>query len=522
MADKGEIVPLSRFHALLGRLRGAKRVDAIVSRKDAAQLVAELPVQDLFFLIKETGLDDCRELVELATPEQFQGFLDLDCWAVDRLRDDATRPWLFALLDAGYEKTGQVWRALDPELTALILQRWTRIYNLAEQDVPEDEEPPFYPTPDRFFMVKITAEDGETVRLVERLLDALYRDDPVQARHTLRAAMSEPPGELEEMSHRWRAGRMQDLGYADYYEALEVYRPIDPASVKPGEGTADRPPESHLPAPLADPALKRGFLGEVLLAIDDPAEARRLESALVALLNRVLSADRVEPGDLVALAPAASRAAGTLSIGLETVARGDRARGIEVLRSVALARLHRVGHAVLLQLARLAATLGPRATRAEEPYVTIAAALRSERPVYSRLLDDQPEPGTRPFASLADVRRAASSLARLAAQVVLVHELCKADPVALGPAVTLGDVGRTAIVHAGLGHPVGELARPLTPQQVRDYAQGPAHPPKQRLLELAAAEKIPLPQESSEVIDGWLDDMVRGIGRTAVLLEQFQ
>ncbi len=44
------------------------------------------------------------------------------------------------------------------------------------------------------------------------------------------SARSEPAAELEETSYRWRAGRMADLGYIDYYEALAVFRPSCPTS----------------------------------------------------------------------------------------------------------------------------------------------------------------------------------------------------------------------------------------------------------------------------------------------------
>ena len=35
--------------------------------------------------------------------------------------------------------------------------------------------------------------------------------------------------ELEEQSYRWRAGRLADLGYVDFYDALDLFRPLEPA-----------------------------------------------------------------------------------------------------------------------------------------------------------------------------------------------------------------------------------------------------------------------------------------------------
>ena len=90
------------------------------------------------------------------------------------------------------------------------LARWTRIYNLAEEEVPDWEEPPVFPTPDRFFMVKFTAEDPEDVKLVERLIDGFLsrRSGAGPPHHPRRADRTAARG-TEEMAYRWHNGRMQ-------------------------------------------------------------------------------------------------------------------------------------------------------------------------------------------------------------------------------------------------------------------------------------------------------------------------
>jgi Family of unknown function (DUF6178) len=506
---------------LAGRPRGSERMKAILAQKDPQALVEAMPVQDLYFLVNEIGLADAQELVELATPEQLQGMIDLDAWQGDHFENRLVLPWLEMLVDAGPEKLTQVWHGLDAELAALIVQRWTRVYNLVEEEIPDDEEPPFFPTPDRFFMIKITASDDAEVRLVERTFDWMYRVDQPLARHILRAAHSEPTAELEEMAYRWRSGRLADLGYAAYDEALEVYRPLDPQSVKPDEQTREAPTDAQkLPAPLAGPAVGTGFLARVLARISDADEAARLETALVMLLNRVLAADRISPGDTTAAVAGAARAAATLSLGLETFARGDLERGVLALSHVSLTRLHRLGHSVGLQLGRLLAALGARAARLDEPYASIATALRGYRPLYSRLLDEPAEAGTRPITTLEDLRRATLALTRVAAQTVLVFDVLGADPVQIGDAATLGDVGRTATAHALLGHEasaqalrlpdVVALAEALPEGQVPETAREKV---ARAFGERAAAQKIPLPPEWAAVVDGWMGDLGRGVAR---------
>jgi hypothetical protein len=476
-----------------------KRVEAILDSADPAAAIAAMPEQDLFYLIKDAGIAEAAELVGLAAPEAVQTFLDLDVWTDEKLDDRLAVPWLNALIDAGPERLAFVWRQLDPELTALLLQRWTRIYNLAEEEVPDDEEPPFVPTPDRFFLLKITSEDPEVVALVDRLVDRLYRADAELARHTIRSASSEPSTELEETSYRWRVNRMQELGYAPFIEALEVYRPLDPSAIHIGEGS-DAPPDVPLSLAAQDAVRRPPFLTQALAAIDDEAELRRLEAALAVLLNKVLAADRIAPGDLERAQSGALVGAGTLSIGLETVARGQPARGVDALRTVPLVKLHRVGAGVLAKLHAAARALGR--ARLDEPGAQVLAALTAGRPRWSRALDDPPATGTRPFLQLADVRRVTDILARLRMEIDFVARELRADPSQFGEARTIGDLGRTAVLRASLGQPFE--VKPVSAADVLAYLRHPtppAIPPRFR--------------EFAPAIEGWMRDIERELGNVA-------
>src|SRR5687768_18603904 len=108
------------------------------------------------------------------------------------------------------------------------------------------------PTPDRFFLLELKG-DEDTQRTTQRIVEDLYRADADLARHTIMAARSEPPAELEEMSYRWRSSRLADLGYVDFYEALDLFRPLDADKVAIGEGSQDRIVEepSKLPVVVA-------------------------------------------------------------------------------------------------------------------------------------------------------------------------------------------------------------------------------------------------------------------------------
>src|SRR5437660_211312 len=114
----------------------------------------------------------------------------------------------------------------------------------------EEPEGHFFPTPDRFYLLDILV-GGEEGKALERMLDWIYRYDLALGRRIIMGAKWEIASDLEEHAWRWRQGRMADLGYVDFYEALSIYQWLDPASVKVDEKTfVAAPPETptELPA----------------------------------------------------------------------------------------------------------------------------------------------------------------------------------------------------------------------------------------------------------------------------------
>jgi Family of unknown function (DUF6178) len=465
--------PLARFGATLHTLRGAQRIDALISQDDAAAAIAALTPTEVYELVQEVGFEDAGDLIALATPEQVQGCLDFAGWDKDELEIASVRPWLAALIDAGFEKLGEVWAGLDPEVRMLYLQRQVEVFDVTLGEGPEeDDETPMMATSDGFFVLKLLGDEAAQ-RLTQQLVEDLYRADANLARHTILGARSEPAADLEEMSYRWRNGRLADLGYIDFYDALELFHPLDAEQV--GAGQPDEAPATLvdttavlLPPSAAKEILARPFLARCLTEIHQADELADLESAVAYLVNRVLAAARAKPGQQDVVQRAASYASATLSLGLEATARGEPRRGAALLRTTSLPRLFRVGYTLTLRLAKLALSLAPRAALAESPLKEVVTALASPRPLWSRQADrpgpsargedpdgsaggagarsprgiDRPGPsargepsahskpsargpsaGVRPFESLADVRRATEVLGSLAMRIALAEKL---------------------------------------------------------------------------------------------------
>ena len=519
---------MARLRAQLAGPRGYRRIDALLSSDDAEAAVAGLSPNEVFDLVHEVGFEDAADLIALATPAQIQGCFDLDGWTKDQLDVAPLRPWLEGLMNAGFEKVGQVWSNLDSELRALIFQREFRVYDVTLEEEPaEDNEAAIMATPDRFFQLELLG-DEEGQRLMMRLVEDLYRADLHLARHTIMAARSEPTAELEEMSYRWRAGRLADLGYVDFYEALDLFRPLDADKVHIGEGSQDRfvaDDATHVPLVVAEEVIGRSFLARTIAAIEDVAEAERLEFALMVLVNKVLAAGRAKPGQPEVVRRGALYATATLSLGLETVARGDVDKAQHALRSIGLSRLFRVGYTVTQKLARLAQALAARSTTAGSPTKELVAGLCSPRPLLSCAADNPPKAGVRPFESHADLRRAGELLTALTLRVALVEGL-GVDVVAMGqapePRPNLDDHIRTALARVMIG---GELTGDALSQaelnQLRNHAivAGRLVPGARTAAFDAIRARLGATQLTASgavlgvLVDGWLGDLEAIVGR---------
>jgi hypothetical protein len=531
------VIALSRYRAQLGRGKRLRRSEAILNAPNPEAAIRALPGDELYYIVHETGTRDALDILVHATPSQLQVVMDFALWERDEVPAARLGEWLEVLSEAPPEKIGEWIAGLDVELVALLLLKTARIYDLSEGDPPEESEGIFYPTPDRLFVLDVfgliegdgdgdggedaaareaphgeSAEPSESARAIIRIVDSLYRSDRVLARRLLVGARTELPSSLQEMAYRWRSGRMADLGFADHWEALEVYRELDPASVRIGEATgpASRVRPLHgdgrtgdsLRAPTALAARLSGSsapFARAVAGLTSPDEVAELHFALVALGNRVLAADRVTPGDDEAVNTALARMLATLDIAVEFLAHADDARAVEAVRTVPVLRLFRLGVSLIGKVKQLARTLerkGPFAALGaglfEDTDATVIEAVTRTRPAFPALLDDPPKTGERPFASMIDVARATEALKEAAAAQALLYALgvrpehihANADAVAATPAgLQSGDAGaidagvlaRTALVARLLAADSSSKReqpmsfQPLTTDEVREF-----------------------------------------------------
>lgn len=309
------------------------------------RIIPLLPEAELCFTVKAIGLADSAWLLEHATPEQITAAIDLDAWT--RLEPDlpALSEWIGALAATERAAFRRAVEALDPEL--LVLHLRARIEAFQKPAGDDDWLPPdSTQTLEGQFYYRAKNE-GEDLVSIGELLRMLFEEDYWTYFRLMQGAIWELESDLQEWALRWRSGRLEDLGFPSFDDAMPIYRFIRPEDR--GRIPEDERPLAGSPwsLPVWIPSLPAaaGRNHRVFDAIARLSEDERRASfyAFVALANRIAVADGMPLSDATSIPKAIDKAALWISEGLAYVARENGLDDTEVLRRVSLERLFSVG-----------------------------------------------------------------------------------------------------------------------------------------------------------------------------------
>jgi hypothetical protein len=454
---------LAEVRRALATLGGRRRLELLLDQPDPRAIVRALPADELFYAIQEVGLADASDVIQLASPEQFQTFLDLDAWRGNEADPMRLMPWIRAARGPTSEsdEDRDEWRlklgALDPDLVSLLLRSTLRIHDLEEDPDPDFEGERFVRTVEGRYMVEFVP-DGADYIAVRRLLDDLYEKDPFMAGRILSAVRWELDSDLAESALRWRNGRLADLGYPTFDEALSWFARPAVRGDAPA-GLPDRPPGFWLASFRRDALLDRAASRLT------PEALARFELETMAAANAAIVADRIDPADPDAVRGAVETARALLEMGLEALSGGDGEAAAVVLSSTSLKAIFQRGFVQLLELrwraerqAKAESTAGPLPSL-DAPLAEAIEAVLCRRPRYFPGLDlPREEWGSvsasafeaRPFRSTAEVLRTASALDDAEALRTLGTKLGFA-PVSGSPPPTLATLYLTALANERLG-----------------------------------------------------------------------
>lgn len=485
------------------------------TRDDAAELVRALPVQSFVAVARKLRDEERLDLVlPYASPEQITGLFDLDAWSRDRLAIPRARAWLDRIVDA-YEQAeverGRLTELLhdtDPELWILATAAATAI---AEFDEPDDDERRqqvmedmaalhTWESPDGFSIVGVP--DNEFGRMTLRVLSALYEDNMVEGRKLISAIKWSVHNEVEEELLHWRKGRLADLGFPEWDEAMKLFSPLARDAVTGRSSPDDELPLAHVPPDLPPAQLGRlgtDMLRRVMQRLDDDEYDLRLREFLL-LANELMAAQRFEPGDEALQERAVGQAQATLNLACELLLSGEPQDDpenyiAERIAKVGLRKLFRFGYGPLAKLRKAAlalhrdgrVSLASVGSLLDRPWGPVLASLSQWYPE----LAIEGKAGSRPIPSLRELARATALIgeAGALAQVTFAADGFAIEPVWLSRVdepehLRLGDLVRTALICEQLpdASTRGSSLRPLGPADLAWAANNLLEPGTKQLV----------------------------------------
>lgn len=403
----------------LRRQDARQKTRLLIDAPNGGELMAKLPTQEVYLLAVEQGPEHLPELLSLASPEQWSGFIDLDCWNGDQFDVAKTHRWLISLLQGEEEAVFTVLREMNFEQLTLIFKSELDILSGPEADENSDAR---IDAVKRDGGYEISYRSENSAKLFGKILDILQSYEPEFFVYLLEAVRSETMGMIEESVYQQRAGRLQDMGIPEPFSARIVYAWLDPDEYRQERLPKITPGTCKGSAPgfiltLVHP---KGLLADVLA--DGMDENLAWEMANV--VNKVMLADRIEMGNLEQVSGVISKVDAYLNLALEWLAGQDVAAAKECLTDCYCEDLFRLGYSLSLRLQRRAAVVGKTSVA---PYLdhnarACVSALNQNPPLFFEGVADPTRGGTRLFASLAEIHSVDQWLARIEIQRELFED----------------------------------------------------------------------------------------------------
>jgi len=407
-------LPFHKRRDLVRQASGPRKFDLIIDSPDAEKMVRALPPQEAYLLLRELGPDDASELVALSSTEQMTFYIDMDAWEDDRLEGERLDRLIEHLLDAGEEKVLRTLHEMDFELLVLLLKKRVTVIRGPEAYEDEDQKPEIIALTGGY---DLEFNHPEQAKATAALLDVIARKDMEFYLRLLEGVRWEHESPLEEEVYRFRVGRLQDQGFPDPFEAMGVYAWIAPDNFDPKQHakTSELFAEKGLAPPgfvltnLQTPELLSKILVEGL--------DREVGWELTFLINKILTANRVDPGDSEEVEAAMKEAYRNINLALEHLSGGDLSAAQQAFREIYLETLFRLGFSLTGELRRRAEEISrtPLFPWLDPPFRAFLDALKLKKPLFFEGISEETRGGTRPFSDLHDIRNAREWLNRLEA-----------------------------------------------------------------------------------------------------------
>lgn len=211
---------LNVIENILTEAKAYTSIELIESAVEAGKDLKHFPVQPLYLVVKDLPLDKISQTLPLMTKDQRKVCHTIDLWSKDNLDLEHFPRWVVATAECEDDKV-RLEFASSSEF-ALFLKGKFNIWTF-------DVEDPLYPDHDNYFLTEdnllLVEFDDECVYVehVKKLISDLYTEMGVENAYAhLFKYVSEGFLTLQEEEFHFKKNYMNDFGFVDYFESLEV------------------------------------------------------------------------------------------------------------------------------------------------------------------------------------------------------------------------------------------------------------------------------------------------------------
>lgn len=436
------VLPLDgTFFDSLQGLKGDKALEKVLNHPDSLRLIRTMSSEDYFWLIKKVGADRSLELLKLASQDQWQYLFDVDSWQKDRLELNRTGQWIQQLLTADPERFVQ-WFISDQEGLLYYYLYRSIVVEVKNEDEEMFEAGPEFFTIDGFFYIRPIQEDQRET--IEALLRTIAQENALKYQGLLTGLAGVLPAELEEDMYRMRNVRLAEHGFLPREEAIAVYAPLNPKSLKMDQpDAADGPvPGPKDPGPVPRWPLQtiqgRDLLTKTISNLSDVKLLDRIRLEFAGLCNQIASAEGFMDWNMDNLKEIQVQAAGYLNMILKKQCHEDVKTAETLLRMNSLISLFRAGFGLALDLKWKAERWlkeswfhgkDLEASFWGQEWGRTLTGILNKRPLY--YCGDESPHGFRHFQTLSDLVSATETLDLLERLDLLMAELTTQHPLNL-------------------------------------------------------------------------------------------
>jgi hypothetical protein len=200
------------------------------------------------------------------------------------------------------------------------------------------------------------------------------------------------------------------MGFQDYYEAVEIYAPILPGENLPVKEKS-KEHLSTLPASARAPESGALLLMQALAYLSRSRDISALLEELFFVCNKILTADRVSPGEPRLVRKGIRKALTGMSLGLDLWSEGNFERAARGVQELYLQSFFRLGYTRLLELREKAqATSAKRQPEAGSAEAALLKGLLRKYPIQSRRREAGARLRWRFFSAAEEVQKAEKRL----------------------------------------------------------------------------------------------------------------